>query len=101
VNGKVQPTGTWRQVVGNVSTNISTEPAVSMGTYELRPAVKKAYLLRPELSAPPDKAMYQLRPKVSAACVSYRDMNKPPEETGKLTRRAARDITHTQTPPNS
>jgi hypothetical protein len=35
-----------------------------MGTYELRPAVKKAYQLRPELSAPPDKAMYQLRPEL-------------------------------------
>jgi hypothetical protein len=34
------------------------------GTYELRPAVKKAYQLRPELSAPPDKAMYQLRPEL-------------------------------------
>ena len=41
--------------------------------------------------------VYQLRPKVSPSCVSYRDTTKPPEQTGKRTRSAARDTTHTHT----
>jgi len=56
-------------------------PTAVRWTYELRSEVKKAF---------------QLRPKVSPACVSYRDTTKPPDQTGKRTRSAARD-THTHT----
>jgi hypothetical protein len=41
--------------------------------------------------------MYELRPEVSGSCVSYRDLTKPPEQTVKRTRRAARGTTHTHT----
>jgi hypothetical protein len=79
-------------VLSCVGTGLSMErsfESYSMGTYDLRPAVKKAL---------------SVRPKVSASCVSYRDTTKPPEQTGKQTRRAARDTerararTHTHHP---
>jgi hypothetical protein len=40
---------------------------------------------------------YHLRPEVSASCVSYTDTTKPPEQSGKRTRRAARGTAHTHT----
>jgi len=77
--------------------------AFFLGTYELRPAVKKAYQLRFKVSAAcvsvafrvgnrVVEEMYQFRPKGSAACTETRPnlLKRPGSEP-------ARDTTHTHT----
>jgi hypothetical protein len=69
--------------------------------YQLRPSVKKVYQLRPSVKKvyqlrPLVKKVYQLRPNVSASGASYRHTTKrlrfaPPEQSGKRTRSATRD----------